>query len=157
VNGDGYNDIALTIRYHQEAFLFNPGTKTFMDTPSCTLYPNWTLLDSEHRIFCDLREGKMMRGDLNSTLYTFNGFEKRILYRLYLNNEADPDMVTHLELYQCMDGDEYKCREITTEKLKRPIDLNAMDSNGHYATGTDEYFDYRIYWKQRYKQLLHIQ
>ena len=149
INEDGFIDITRSNRFTMGVYFFNPKTKTFIDTLLDGNYINTQriMIDSSRKVFSDLQEGKGMCGQIHSTLYTFKGFQKYYLYDLELYNcSNDPDTITKLILSKYINGLYDSTKRITETDLVKPI--VASDSG---------YFDYKKFWKERYKKLLGYQ
>lgn len=165
VNGDGYHDITRNEGFVQEAFLYDPHTKNGYDGDSM-IYINaeWQMIDTVNRIFCDFQEFKRLRGDISSTLYTFDGSCKHSLYKLELYNPyayPHPNLITKFILYKVIKDEDDKATEplsvpfrLTSDalvkvkeiKLIRPVNLDELP---YYD---ESYFDYVKFWKEAIKK-----
>lgn len=157
INADGYNDITNDVRFTQEVYFFNPASKTFFNSSLTIINPDWTLLDTANKIFCDFQQFKGMEGEISSSLYTFRDFKRYELYHLELYNGSNGDsanLITKLILSKCASGSPDSLIKIQVTNLDKPIDTEAYNDHGLYANGTDRYFDYTRYWKQRFRKLL---
>lgn len=151
VNGDAFIDITQNRRFVQAVYFYDPETKNFyVDTTTDDNYinPDWTLIDTARKIFCDFQDLKQMCGQIHSTLYTYKGFKQYSLYDLELYNctetDYNTDTITKFILSKCINGNPDSLVKVDETVLKIPI-VVAYDSS---------YFDYRKYWKERYKNLL---
>lgn len=155
INNDGYVDITNETRFTEDVYFYNPTIKSFSDAASDNINPEWNLLDSSKNVFCDFQEFKGMSGQIHSTLYTYNGFHKIELFDLELYNPDtdNPNLITKLILRTPATGS-IKGRQIEVINLKKPIDTDGYDNNGKYPNGSDSYFDFVSYWKNKYKKLL---
>jgi len=159
INGDGYNDIVNKVRFTEEVYFYNPNINSFIDTPSLELInPDWYLLDKAKNIYCDFQEFKGMCDQIHSKLYTYQGFKRIYLYDLTLYNcsetNNETNIITKFILSKCIDGNSDSTQVIETTNLEKPIDTEGYDDKGNYPNGTDIYFDYKTYWKNRYKKLM---
>lgn len=149
INGDGFNDITENVKFVQSVYYFNPQTMNYLDTISKEyINPEWTLLDTATKLFCDFRDLKQMCGEIHSTLYTFKGFNKYNLYDLELYNctekDDNTDTITKLILRKCINGNLDSTIAVSETIPPHPI-VAAYDST---------YFDYKNYWQDKYKALL---
>lgn len=155
VNGDGFNDITQNENFVQAVYFFNPQTKTFLDTlydgDNNYINPEWDLIDTARKIFCDFQSLKGMCDDIHSTLYTYKGFKRYTLYDLELYNctetDDNTDTITKLILSKCINGNSDSQQKIKETILSKPIIVDYGSS----------YFDYKNYWLARYKKLLGVQ
>lgn len=157
INGDGYNDITNFLRFTQEVYFFNPKTNSFFDSALAEINPDWTLLDKPNNIYCDFQELKGMKRQISSSLYTFRNFKRYELYHLELYNSDNNEianLITKLILSKCVLGLPDSLKKVQVMNLRKPIDTDAYDDHGIYADGSDRYFDYVKYWRERYKKLL---
>lgn len=159
VNLDGYLDFLHSWNWFDEVYFFDTVKQSFVDTVLANVEPEYTILDSSKRIFCDFHEGKRLCGHIGSTLYTFRGFKKFNLYDLKLYNcdslkddGKNADFITKFILSKCINGTSDSLKKVSEIVLKKPIDIYG-DDYGIYPNGTDTYFDYVAYWKTKYKQL----
>ncbi len=156
INGDGFPDIYNTTRFTADIYFFDPSKNTFIDSAASDYSLDFYEIDSLKRLFCDFQQLKTMCGQINSTLYTFKGFQKYVLYNLELYNcdetKDERDLITKLILSKCINGNEDSVVIIHTTKLAHPIEVDGYDEHGKYPNGTDQYFDYKAYWKSKYKK-----
>ena len=166
VNGDGFIDIAQDERFVQAVYFYDPKTKTFLRTTDPINFvenfinPDWELIDTARKIFCDFQMFKGMCYQIHSILYTYHGFKRVDLYELTLYNCTDTNnetnLITKLILSQCINGNSDSTTIIEETKLNPPIDTDGYDDHGNYPNGTKQYFDYKKYWRDKYKKLLGI-
>ena len=163
INNDGFKDITNNENFSQDVYFYNPKTRSFKNTPYKDINADWELIDTSKNIFCDFQQLKGMSGQIHSTLYTYRKFEKIIFFDLELyNSDGDnADLITKLILRKCKSGttdiENSGEKEIEVVKLKKPINIEGYDDHGIYPNGTDRYFDYVGYWKEKYKKLLGYQ
>lgn len=145
VNNDGYIDITHELRFTSEAFLFDVSKQDFQSESNVELNYDILLIDSIKSIFCDYQEYKGMCGQVTSTLYTFNGLNKKDLYQMTFYNcdsIAGSDSITKIIIQrQDINSDGKIVEEI---QLKQPVEISELES----------VFDYRSYWRKNYKRLL---
>lgn len=165
INGDGFTDITQELKWNRRVYFYNPSMQCFESNADWRLYPDyynnneWVLIDTTNKIFCDFAEGKTMCGDIRSTLYTFDGFEKKTLYDLLLDNciNENQDSVYQLVLNKVIPRQAKKANqeflsdslvEVKRIPLPTPINLSApYDENKGY-------FDYAAFWQDHYRDLL---
>lgn len=166
VNGDGFIDITQNYKWNQAVYFYDPQIKSYRTNSNWLIreeyYTNsaWTLIDTPRKIFCDFFAGKEMCGDIHSTLYTYNGFQKEDLYDLELYNctktNNDTHLVTKLILNKCLRRKYYdpaifssidSLVEIKEIPLSKPLDLDKDYDERH------GYFNYVQFWKGHYRSL----
>ena len=153
VNRDGYKDIMRELRFTKEVYFFDPLKKDFINPATAWLNNDVFLLDKAKNIFCDMQVFKGMVGQLHSQLYTFKGYKQYLLFDLYFYNHTDDGaIVSKLVLSKCVGGLSDSMEQIAEFPLKRSITW--MEENNKYADGTEYFYDYRKFWKERYKKLL---
>ncbi len=166
VNGDGFVDITQDERFVQAVYFYDPKTKTYPNTTDLhdpeTNYinPDWELIDTARKIFCDFQDFKQLCHNIHSILYTYDGFGRHNLYDLELYNCTDTGTGTHFITklilskiterkyydFRMMDGRD-SLIDSKDIPLQTPIDLDKNYDN-------NDYFDYVSFWKERYKKLL---
>ena len=159
INGDGYVDIVNTVRFTAVVYFYNPKINSFIDTPAKEVVnPDWFLLDKAKNIYCDFQEFKGMCDQIHSKLYTYLGFQRIDLYDLNLYNcsetNNETNIITKLVLSKCINGSSDSTNFVEEIKLDKPIDTQGYNDNGKYPNGTDQYFDYKKFWQDKYKKLL---
>lgn len=159
INGDGYIDIINTTRFTAEVYFYNPKINSYIDTPATEkVNPDWVLLDKAKNIYCDFQEIKGMCDQIHSKLYTYHGFQRIDLFDLNLYNcsetNNETNIITKFILSKCINGNSDSTKVIEETKLTSPIDTQGYNDNGKYPNGTDQYFDYKKYWQDKYKKLL---
>jgi len=154
VNRDGYVDFTRGLRFTSEAYLFDPSIKDFVAPSGVDLNYEIYVIDSNRNIFCDFQDFKQMAGQLHSKLYTFKGFARYDLYDLefYNGGEDSSSLVTKLILSKCISGDADSTQTIEEIKLPQTIDIEEVSKK--YADSSDYFYDYRSFWKERYKKLV---
>ena len=166
VNGDGFIDITQTQRFKQTVYFYNSKNKNYdFDTTNEEkedyINPEWELIDTSKKIFCDFQGLKGMCGQIHSQLYTYNGTARQNLYDLELYNctetNDDVHLVTKLVLTKVVERKYYDLREMDSKdsliypkdiQLNTPIDL---DKDYDSKVG---YFDFVKFWKEHYRGLL---
>ena len=158
VDGDGYKDFVKDNKWDSEVYFFDPVIDNFINLSTAHISQDWVILDSTEMVFCDFQEGKEMKGQIYSTLYEFRGFYRKELYQVELDNNKNEDVIGGLILKKCnriMDycaGMDCYVKSLTVVKkikLDKPIDL----TKDYRDSG---YFDYKSFWKTRYKKLLEL-
>lgn len=160
IDEDGFIDITVNIRFHNDVYLFNPINKEFYNNDSCVVYDEVYTLDKNRKVYCDIHEGKALCGDIYTKLFTLKNNTRIDLYKLELFNCPDTgydfNLITKLVLSKMFKGHQGKFTqpsdsliEIKATPLKKPIDIDKYDYDGSY-----KYFDHIDYWKSRYKKLL---
>lgn len=154
VNGDGFIDITQNESFVQAVYFYDQKVKLYTgttypdDLETNFINPKWALLDTATKLFCDFQDLKQMCGEIHSTLYTFKEFKKYNLYDLELYNctetDNNTDTITKLILHKCVNGQLDSVVTVNETVLTDPI-VVAYD----FA-----YFDYKKYWKDKYKTLL---
>jgi hypothetical protein len=167
VNGDSFIDITQDERFVQAVYYYDPKTKTYPGTTEPHSFetnfinPDWELIDTVRKIFCDFQELKLMCGQINSQLYTYDGNVRKNLYNLELYNctetNDDTHLITKLILSKVVERKYFDKKEMDSKDslidskdipLPAPIDL---EKNYDPKVG---YFDYVSFWKAHYKELL---
>jgi len=144
VNNDGFIDITRELRFTSEVYFFDPVAKDFLPASDDQLNADITLIDRKGNIFCDFQAYKGMCGQITSDLYTYKGFEKKVLFTMHFDNcerGVDIDSITRINIKQ--PGDSI----VSVIKLKKPV--SEFD--------IDKAFAYKAYWRQHYKKLLGYQ
>ena len=154
VNGDGFIDITQDERFVQAVYFYDPKTKTFPGTtdphnPETNfINPNWELIDTAKKIFCDFQMFKGMCGQVHSHLYTYNGTVRQPLYDLELYNctetNDNTDTITKLILYKPIANNETYGQKISETLLTKPFVLDDDSLK----------FDFKKYWLANYKSSL---
>jgi hypothetical protein len=154
LNDDGFNDIVIENRFDEMVYLFDPKSKTFVDSSIQSFNPVRVLLDRKNKIYCDFQLYKGMCGQPQTELYTISGVKKVILYHVDLNNCDDslgPDYCTKIVLKKSLDGTGYDSLQVIEEtKLDTPVPIDYVYVERKKIGG----FDYVKYWRNSYKQLL---
>lgn len=138
VNNDGFIDFLETYRYNENVHFYKPALKCF-DTANVVYLPDeWGIIDTAKNIYYDNDAPK--GNEVESSLFTFNGFEKQTLYKLEFDNKTNDDGV----------------RQINSITLTKPV-AGYKDSTGvirPVSFKKDEDFDCEAFWKANYKALL---
>lgn len=141
VNNDGFIDITHELRFTSEVYFFDPAEKDFLPASDEQLNTDITLIDRKRNIFCDFQAFKGMCGQVTSDLYTYKGFEKKILLTMHFNNcevERYAYDITSISIRHP------KGSVVKVIKLKKPFD----------AFDIEQTFSYKEYWRRNYKTLL---
>ena len=159
INGDGYIDIANYIRYTQAVYFYDPQINSFKDSAAKEeLNPDWFLIDKAKNIYCDFQEYKGLCDHIHSTLYTYKGFKKILLFDLTLYNcsetNNETNLITKLILSKYLPQNTDSLKLIEEIKLDKPIDTDKGELLKQYSDSSYYFFDYREFWKDRYKKLI---
>jgi hypothetical protein len=159
VNGDGFNDIVFGYRYTETVHFFDPSKNNYIvEGSSDFINPNWFLIDKKKNIYCDFQEYKGLCNQIHSQLYTYNGFQKVKLYDLKLDNcsntNNENNLIHKLVLSKFLYVDKDSTEIIEEIKLDNPIDTEKGELLKQYSDNSYYYFDYRKFWKDRYKKIM---
>lgn len=135
VNADGYDDFINNFEWSGDVYFFDPEQKKFLDKSGLSIAQDWKLLDTAKKIFCAFSEGNLTKPAI-SQLYTFKNFKIVYLYSLEIIFNQDNNYTIEKEiLYK---GD--KTNIVSEISPAQEISVND--------------FDYKKFWRRRYKKLL---
>lgn len=76
LDGDGYRDLIFYWKWFGEIHFFDTTKNELNDSTNCTIYIDWTLVDSTRKIYYENEFGKMLNSPIHSNLFTFKNAKR---------------------------------------------------------------------------------
>ncbi len=128
VNQDGFNDFRNSLLRGSEVYLFDSSTKRFASEPISLAF-DWTIIDSNKKIYSNNYEGQVSRTDL----FKLSENKQTILYTAPISFDINENKETAtVRLYKVQNNDLSDTIFIAQQKF----DLLKTE------------FDYKKYWKE---------